>query len=120
MQEGVRRESPSKEYQSGLGKQQVPEGVGVGEDEKGAAHTPGCILGGLSIRVWKGSGVSLEGPGGPLWCDLCHLLLAKDQRRSNWPGARSLGSAQQGKGPPGGAAGAPAGSEATCPRLALD
>lgn len=65
VQEGVRRESPSKEYRSGLGKQQVPEEVGVGEDERGAAHTPGCVLGGLSIRVWKGSGVSFEGPGGP-------------------------------------------------------
>lgn len=54
MREGVQEKSPSKECQSGLGRQQ-------GDGKKWGPHAPGCTLGGLSVGVrW---GVPFKGPG---------------------------------------------------------
>lgn len=65
VQEGVRRESPSKEYQSRLGKQQVPEEVGVGEDEKGLPTLLAAFWVGFLSESGRAAGSPWKGPGGP-------------------------------------------------------
>lgn len=64
------------------------------EDKGWAAHTPGCVLGGLSIGVWLAVGVPFKGPKGPSSVTFAthHSFKIRAGANGAWPQGNWLGA----------------------------